>query len=458
MKPMTFQSDFLSVAPPAAEIHLPRLPSFCRLRLAEGLTVVMTENHTIPLVQLHAAVPAGAHFDPPGREGSASLLASALKEGTESRSAEQIYQAAEDLGADVLTWADWDMSSVVIELLSSDLTFAIELLFEMLGSPALPGKAVEGLQRRQLSRLTQQSFDPVEIANYWFTRAVYGETHYGHSLLGSRAGLQRINRETLFDFHRAHFGLPGMVLVASGSFSSEEFALSVEAASSGCLRREPPAPPSIEPPPLRSVEVYLLDMPSATQTEVRLGHLGVPRAHLEFALLQVLSAILGRRLKHKLREECGYTYDLRSRFVSRNCAGPFAITAGVSNEHVGMVVREIVREMERLQREPVSEGELHDAQNYLTGVYLRSFQPGHKLVAQLKLLAAQNLPDDHFARYLEQLRDANTWDITRLAQRYLHPQRMIVVAAGPAISLRQQLVDCGELIEIVPEGSVTPRD
>lgn len=456
MNSVTLQSDFLS-AVPAAEMRLPRLPSFCRVRLAGGLTVVMTENHTVPLVQLHAAVPAGAHFDPLGRAGSASLLASALKEGTESRSADRIYQAAEDLGADILTWVDWDMSSIVIELLSSDLPFAIDLLFEMLSSPALPTKAVEGLRRRQLSRLSQQSCHPAEIANQWFARAVYGETHYGNPLLGSRASLQRINRDTLFDFHRAHFGLRGMVLVASGSFSAEELALRVEAASSDCLREERPASPSIEPPPLRSVKVYLVDMPRATQTEVRLGHVGVPRTHLEFASLQVMSAILGRRLKHKLREECGYTYHVRCRFVSRNCAGPFAITAAVSNENVGRVVREIVREMERLQREPVSEGELHAAQNYLTGVYLRSLQPGHELVAQLKLLAAQDLPDDHFTRYLEQLRDGNAADITRLARRCLHPERMIVVASGPAVSLRGQLADCGELIEIVPDAADTTR-
>jgi zinc protease len=416
----------------------------------------MTENHTIPLVQLHASVPAGAYFDPTGREGSASLLASALKEGTARRSADQIYQAAEDLGADVLTWADWDMSSVVIELLSSDLPFAVELLFEMLSSPVLPRKAVGGLRRRQLSRLNQQSSDAAETANYWFARAVYGEINYGHPLLGTRTSLQRIDRETLLDFHRAHFRLPGMVVVASGSFRAQELVPWVEAVSSGCARGEPPTPPSVEAPPLRDLQVYLLDMSQATQTEVRLGHVGVPRAHPDFASLQVLSAILGRRLKHKLREECGYTYHLRCRFVSRSSAGPFIISAAVANEHVGRVVCEIVGEMERLQDVRVSRGELWMAQNYLTGVYLRSFQPGHELIAQLKLLAARDLADDHFARYLEQLRDADTEDIMRLAQRHLHPQRMIVVAAGPAVSLRRQLAGFSDLIEIEAKDADRP--
>ncbi len=449
MNPLMSPPDSFITAPPQAEAH--RLPTFQRLRLAGGLKVLLAENHVVPLVQLHAAVPAGALFDPAGLEGTASLLASALKEGTERRGAERINEAAEDLGADILTRADWEMGSVVIELMSSDLPFAVEMLFEMLASPALPRKAVEGLRRRHLSRLDQQTSQPSEAANDLFARAVYGETRYGLPLLGAPSGLRRIDRETLLDFHHAHFGLRGMVVVAAGSFRPEELLRLIESASGGCPRGEPPTPPAVEPSPLAQTRVWLKDAPRAAQTEVRLGHVGVPRGHPEFASLQVMSAILGRRLKRKLRDELGYTYHLRCRFVSRHCAGPFAIAAGVGNEHVGAAVREVVGEMERLQQEPVCGAELTAAQNYLTGVYLRSFQPGHDLIAQLKLLAAQDLPDDHFARYLQSLRDADAAHVTRLAQSYLHPRLLAVAAVGPAASLRRQLAGCGELVELEPD-------
>jgi predicted Zn-dependent peptidase len=448
MNPLMSQTDSLSLAPPTADTRPHRLPLFQRLQLAGGLKVVLAENHLVPLVQLHATVPAGAHLDPAGLEGTASLLASALKEGTLRHGAEHLNEAAAELGADILTRADWDMSSVVFELMSSDIPFAVEMLFEMLASPALPHKAVEGLRRRHLSRLAQQTSAPAEAANDLFARAIYGETRYGLPLLGSPAGLQRIDRETLLDFHRAHFGTPSMVVVVAGSFRPKELLRLIESSAAGCLRGEPPAPPAIEPPTLEQTQVWLTDMPRAAQTELRIGHVGVPRGHPEFAPLQVMSAVLGRRLKRRLREELGYIYHLRCRFVSRNCAGPFAIAAGVGNEHVGAVVREVVYEMERLQREPVPKAELDAAQNHLTGVYLRSFQPGHDLIAQLKLLAAQNLPDDHFALYLQSLRDADAAQVIRLARRYLHPHRLVVAATGPAASLRQQLARCGDLIEI----------
>jgi|GEM_PF-5763721 len=448
MNSLMSHPDSLSAAPPMAEPRPHRLPTFQRLRLAGGLKVLLAENHVVPLVQLHAAAPAGAHFDPAGMEGAAALLASALKEGTERREAEQINEAAEDLGADILTRADWDMSSVVIELLSSDLPFAVETLFEMLTSPALPRKAVEGLRRRHLSRLVHQASEPRQAADDLFAHAVYDGARYGLPLLGSMTGLQRIDRETLLDFHHTHFGLRGMVVVAAGSFRPEELLCLIESYASGCLRGEPPPPPAVEPSPFRETRVWLMDAPRASQTEVRLGHVGVPRGHPEFASLQVMSAVLGRRLKRRLREELGYTYHLRCRFVSRNGAAPFAIAAGVANEHVGAAVREVVCEMERLQQEPVSGAELYTAQNYLIGVYLRSFQPGHDLIAQLKLLAAQDLPDDHFACYLQSLRETDAAHVQRLARQYLHPRLMAAAAVGPAASLRQQLAGCGELVEL----------
>lgn len=441
-------------APPRAH----RLPAVVRLRLDGGLKVVMAEDDTVPLVQLHAALPAGTRFEPRGGEGLAALTIAALREGTARRSADDIDEAAEELGADIATHADWDMSSALIELLSSDLSFGVELLFEMLAAPSFPAASLERLRRRQLARLRQQSSAPGEIADRWFARALYGETAYGRPLLGRHSALRTIDRDAVAEFHRAHFGLPGMVLVAAGSFRAGQLARLAESSAAACARAAPPAPPALEPPALGHKRAFLLDLPHAAQTELRAGHVGVARGHPEFAALQLLSAVLGRRLKRRLREECGYTYHLRCRFISRGAAGPFAVSAAVGNEHAGETVRAVAREMERLREEPVPAAELGVARNYLTGVYLRSFQPGHELLTQLKLLAVHDLADDHFACYLRGLAEADPARLLRLAREHFHPRRMAVAAAGPAAGLRAQLAGCDEVVEIEAGGLDAPCD
>jgi predicted Zn-dependent peptidase len=249
-----------------------------------------------------------------------------------------------------------------------------------------------------------------------------------------------------------------MVLVAAGSFRAEHLARLVESSAAACTRAAPPAPPALEPPALGHTRAFVLDLPHAAQTELRAGHIGVARGHPEFAALQLLSAVLGRRLKRRLRGERGYTYHLRCRFISRGSAGPFAVSAAVGNDHAGETVREIAREMERLQQEPAPAAELDAARNYLTGVYLRSFQPGHELLTQLKLLAAHDLADDHFACYLRSLAEADAARLLRLAREHFHPRRMAVVAAGPAAGLRAQLARCDEVVAIETGGLDAPCD
>ena len=456
--------SFLTARTQGAPPGTYRLPNFVRPRLGGGLKAVLAENHTVPLVQLHAAVPAGVRFEPRGGEGLAALTVSALREGTRRRSAEEISEAAEELGADIMTHADWDGSSVVVELLSSDLRFGVELLFEMLAAPSFTAAALDTLRRRQLSRLRQQSSAPGEIADRWFAHALYGETAYGRPLHGCRAALHGIDREAVVRFHRAHFGLPGVVVVAAGSFRAEQLAQLLESNAAAFPRPTSPVPhtphatSSNAPPAVSHTRAFVLDLPHAAQTELRAGHVGVARGHAEFAALQLLSAVLGRRLKRRLREERGYTYHLRCRFISRSCAGPFVVSAGVGNDHVGETAREIVGEMERLQQQPVPASELDAARNYLTGVYLRSFQPGHDLVTQLKLLAVHDLADDYFASYLRSLAEADAARLVRLAREHLHPRRLTVVAAGPATSLRTQLEWCDELIEVETGDLAAPFD
>lgn len=424
------------------------LPPFHRLRLSNGIRIVLAEYNVVPLVHLHCAVASGAQYDPPGLEGLASMVMPLLREGTQTRSVTQIIEETENQGADILTNVDWDVGSLVVELLTSDLGLGIELLFDLARYPTFPDQAVENMRKRQIAKLIQQQWQPTELANVWFAKSLYDDTVYGRPLLGTKESLINIDQEKLVAFHREHFGLGSMVLIVVGSFCSEELTRKLESILPDTRPEHIPEPPVIKPPDLTSTRIYLVNLPDAAQTEIRLGHVGIPRSHPDFPRLPLLSGILSNRLSFNLRESRGYTYYVRSRFAARGGPGPFVISAGIDNSYVGVAVREIVNEIERLQQEPVTDAEIIACRSSLISFFLRSFQSIHELAGQLTQLEINNLPGDYFYHYADVIRSTSREELVSLARRYLHPRCLTIVAAGPARVLRDQLSRCGELTEI----------
>lgn len=434
--------------PPFVEPPAFRPPPFCRIQLANGLRVMLAEYDAVPLAHLQCAVAAGAQLDPHGLEGLAALSVPLLREGTLGRSANRIAEETEALGADILTSVDYDGSSLALELLSRDLDFGIDLLFDMLSVPTFPLQAFENARRKQIVRLRQQQWQPAEVANKWFASAVYGETAYGRTPLGSEEGLSRIERDDLVDYHRRHFGVNNFTLIGIGSFRAEELLRRLDSVRLNEEQSEARTTSVLTPPTLPATRVYITNIAQAAQTEVRLGHAGIPNGHPDFARLQLVSRVYGNRLNLILRERKGYTYHVLSRLMARKGCGPFIVASGVSNSNVGSAVREMVSEMERLRQEPVPETELEDARNYLAGVFVRLFQSSHEMAAQLKQMAINDLPNDYWQQFMADIRSAHQEELLSLARRYLHPRRLAIVAAGPAAELRHQLAGFGELIEV----------
>ena len=334
----------------------------------------------------------------------------------------------------------------------------LELLFARTQSSAFSHQAVENIRRTSIVKIRQRYSNPAELANEWFARTVYGDTVYGRSLIGSEASLSNISHQDVTDFHRAHFDFQNMVLIGVGAFRADKLRSRLEsllpATPYGATTRNP----TIDPPVFTSTQVCLVDFPQAAQTEIRIGHSSVASDCPEFARLQVLSRILDRRLNLNLRERRGKCYQVRSRFAARSGPGPFVTAAGVANDSVGTVVTEVVREIERLQRELIPEQEIYSARNHLAGDYLRSFQTNHGPVVELKRAALNNLPDSHIEQYLADINGADQETLLLLARRYLRYEGIAVVAVGSIPDLRRQLRGCGRIMEVAPaEAKTKPR-
>jgi zinc protease len=432
-------------------------PRFTRHRLANGLAVLALPSSRVPLVELEVIAPAGAEREAPGLAGLATLVAGMLDEGSHRRSGLELAFAVEQMGASLATNASWDSATAAIELRQDRLEAGLELLAELLTEPSFPAEEVERLRQERLSELLRRRDQSSFLADMALLELLYGPgAVYGRSVLGSQETVTRLERSDLQSFYQQHYSLAGCSLVAVGAFEPETLLARLELGLGRITAALPPPEAGYPERPAPARRVRLIDRPSAAQTELRLGRLGVARLDPDFQALRVLSTLLGgrfsSRLNLNLRERLGLTYSVSSSLASRRGPAPFQIQMAVANDGVGLAVRETLGEVARLSDERVRDDEMTDTLDYLIGVLPYTMQSGSDLVGYLETLVVFSLPDDYFSELPRLYRSLTTARLQEAAARHLRADELAIVAVGPAAELEPQLAPFGE-VEVVAPGS-----
>lgn len=438
------------VAGPAHPFHS---PPFERRPLPGGGELLIAPWMSSPLVQVEIFLPAGAQFEPPELRGLASLTGGLLDEGTTRRSGGDIAHEIGQRGSTVATSAGWTFAYVATSLLRQHFDFAVDLLTELVTEPAFPQADFERALGRRKASLLQERKDAGSLADRYFFKTVYGTSPYGSMLQGDAASAERLQHQDVLDFYQQYYRGRGCNVVAIGDIDADALeAKLIERLELGTAADKLTVPTAeLRPEPLPSSRVIVIDRPGS-QTEVRLGHAVVDRAHPDYARLQVMNSILGgkfsSRINLNLRERHGYTYNAYTYITGRRGPGPFRLVSAIQTPSVGHAVSEVLAEIRRIQDEPVTASELDNARHYLHGSFVRQTQTQNDLVARLTLLTNFDLPSDYFETYLAALDSTTLDDVQRLAQTWLQPDHLAIVAVGPADELVPQLQGFGD-VEVV---------
>ena len=306
-----------------------KLPAIQKRQLANGLPVWIVELHEVPVAQVNLVVFSGSADDPPGKFGVTNLMTAMLEEGAGSRSALEIADAVDFLGADLGAGSTFDASAVRLHVPVARLADALPIMADVALRPTFPQDELERLRQQRLTALLQARDDPATIAAQAFARVLYGKTHrYGTAMAGTAETIKAFTTADLRAQYTAAFR-PNNSAAARGR---RHRARQGDGAPRDRLRRlasqassTPVKQPAVEPPAKR--EIYIVDKPGAPQTQIRIGSIGVPRSTADYFPLQVMNTILGgsfsSRLNMNLREKHGYTYGASSGFDMRAEAGPF---------------------------------------------------------------------------------------------------------------------------------------
>ncbi len=432
-----------SPAPPRP-YHFPRIT---RRVLANGLRVLVAENHNAPLLSLRALVRSGADHDTEKTAGLASITADLLDEGAGTRDAIQLAEDVGLLGGAIGTGADWDASYISLDVLSRNSEPATSMFGDVTARATLPPDGLERVRVERLNDILQQRNEPAAIAGKRFASLLYGTGSYGNSIVGNAESVARLTIEDVRRFYEHHYIPNNSSVVVSGDIDASSTLDLIEQVFGDWPRGADTSRPTVSSRPIDASRIYVVDRPQAVQSEIRVGHIGVSRSSEDYFALSVMNAIFGgvfnSRINLNLRERHGYTYGARSQFAFRRQAGPFVIAAPVRNEVTRESVTEVLSELRRIRTGDIEAHELDDTKSYLIGVFPASVQTGSDIASRLVDMELYGLPEDYFDRYRENIAAVSKDDIERVARKYLDPDRVLIVIVGNAKEIREPLGTLG---------------
>ena len=425
--------------------------------LANGMRLVVADVPKLPIATVLVLAEAGAVTDPAGREGLAQLTAQLLLEGTATLDGAALTERLELLGAAASSSADWDVAVVRCTALTANLPAAVELLGSVLMAPAFPEREVERLKAERISDLMQLRADPGGLADEVFGRVLYAaSSRYAVAAGGSEASVRGLTADHARQLHAERYRPSGMTVIIAGAMTPDEGQRMIERTFAGWHGAPPARVAADDAPATRERRVHLVAKPDAPQSELRIGHVGVPRTHPDYFEIVVMNAILGglfsSRINLNLREAHGYTYGAHSGFDWRRQAGPFAVDSAVKSEVTAEAVREVLAEIERMRTTPVTPDELSLATSYLDGVFPIRYETTDAIAGAIANLVVHDLADDWLDTYRTHVRGVTVEGVQRAAERHLQPEALQVVVVGDPGVVREPLerLAVGEVRVIEP--------
>lgn len=411
------------------------LPPIQRRALANGLAVWVVEAREVPLVQVNLLLQAGSGDDPAGKYGVANLTAAMLDEGAGPRSALDVADAVELLGATLTTASSSDASSIRLNVPVAMLNDALPIMADVALRPTFPAPDLERLRQERLTTLLQARDDPASIAMLAFVRLLFGPTHrYGTGQAGTAASLKALTAQDLRAFHSTYYQPSNAAVIVVGDVKGDAALAQLEAAFGGWKHggavKRAPVPAGTQ---VKARQVYIVDKPGAEQSQIRIGGIGVPRNTPEYFTLQVLNTVLGgsfsSRLNLNLREKHGYAYGASSEFDMRLSAGAFLASAGVQTDKTADALREFFNELSGIGN-PIGPQELARAKNYVALSFPGEFETTSDLSRRLEELIVYGLPDTYFEQYVARIQSVTPADVQKAAATYVRPTQSIVVVVG----------------------------
>jgi zinc protease len=399
-----------------------------------GMTVLVLEQHFLPIVEVHALIKTGSAQDPPDKAGLANLVASLLDEGTATRTSKQLAEQIDFVGGALEVKASEDFTTASARVLKKDIDLGFTLLADILQHPAFPKPEFERIRSQILGEMTSDNDDPGHVAMKAFNQLVFHGHPYRWPLNGTEESLGKITHADVLNFYNKEYVPPQVILAIVGDVTAEQVAALVQTHFGTWKKAAPPSRNIKKAAPVERKTVQLIEK-DLTQSNVILGHGGISRTNPDFYAVTVMNYILGAggfssRLMDSIRDKQGLVYGIMSHFDARLMPGSFWINFQTRTEATNQAIQGVLGELKSIRETPVSDQELSEAKSFLIGSFPLRLDSTAKLAQVVAQVEFYGLGFEYFSQYPKWIERVTKEDVQRVAKQYLDPHRYALVVVG----------------------------
>ena len=420
---------------PPLEFQPPK-PNAYRQVMANQVVGYFVEDHELPLVNISVTVRTGSYLDPAGKWGLSAAVGSLMRSGgTERYEAEDFDEEADFLAANISSAVGWTEGVASVNFLAKDADKALELFFEMLRHPAFRQDRLDLYKSQQLQQIERRNDRTDSIESREWNRLTRGDEFFT-SILPTKASVSSLTREDLLAFHKTYYIPANFIFAVSGDFRTDELKTKLEQAMAGWTgggERVPPVPqPDYTPVP----GVYMVNKADVNQARVSLGHLGIRRGNPDEFAIDMMNDILGgsgftSRIMNRVRSDEGLAYSAGSSFAPGvYYEGVFRAYFQSKSATAAQATQIVLDEIEGIRKERVSADELETVKNNAIEIFPRFFSTPAAVAGTFANDEFTGRPAGYWETYRDNIRKVSVDDVLRVAQKYLHPDKLVILAVG----------------------------
>jgi zinc protease len=431
-------------ADPAPKLNLPTPQQFT---LDNGLKVLLVEDHALPILSAEVVSRAGSANDPAAKSGLATLTSEVMSDGTATRDLKQLAEAAQRIGTHIGTGAGTDSSGVSLQMLTTHSAEGFDLLSDVVEHPGFRSDDFERRRKQRLVRIGQETDNVGSMASRVGPKLIFGDSPYGQNSSGTAESVSAISATDLQAFYAAHYGPSDSALILAGditraqaeTFARQYFGKWTGKSEAAAAMAAPPAP--------QPTHVVIVDKPGAPQTALRAYGIGVAEGTADAEALAVMNYTLGgsfgSRINMNLREQHGYTYGANSSFVKYLNGGLFGAGGLVRTDVTAPAAKELMSEIRNFPAKPSTSEELAAAKEALVQSLPGHFETTSSVASAIEGIFLYDRPLDYFAKLPAKYDAVTPADVAAVAAKYLHPDQLVIVAAGDRAKIEPALKDAG---------------